>query len=563
MNFVTIKYILVFISFSLLSFCFPELTENLNLNLFDSKLEQSLDDLKLNIDINSNYSFKHGVASGDPTVDSVILWTRITPSHILNKSEDSVPLFVSISEFANFESSRTYSVLTNKNVDYTVKVDMKFLKPDTKYYYFFTTLTGDSSRIGYTKTLPTEDAVLKSLSFSVHSCSNYANGFFTAYAMAPLKKSVDYVIHLGDYIYEYQNGYYTDGTKLNRTHFPNKELFELDDYRQRYASYHEDKDLQLSHGDYPWILVWDDHEVADNSWLRGSVKSRGFDFLKRKQYATQAYFEWLPIRPQNNDNVKIWRHLNFGKLLALFMIDTRHYSRDVTDTYDNADYISSIANKTERTMMGFDQEYWLYNSLLESDSIWKFIGSQTVVNHVSFESISEVIGKPFEVMNYDSFDGYTANRDRFIDTIVNNNIQDVILLSGDFHISWVHEIFNNINEYNMETGEGSVLVEFAVTATSSPTTFPKDYSVEQCYELSELLVSGNTGVIWNEGWFRGYTEVTATENNVTAKYYGVDTNNPEREEFLLATFIVDQGTNKLRREFYDAVKYGYIDQRVL
>ncbi|GMF99010.1 unnamed protein product [[Candida] boidinii] len=115
----------------------------------------------------------------------------------------------------------------------------------------------------------------------------------------------------------------------------------------------------------------------------------------------------------------------------------------------------------------------------------------------------------------------------------------------------------------METGEGSVLVEFAVTATSSPTTFPKDYSVEQCYELSELLVSGNTGVIWNEGWFRGYTEVTATENNVTAKYYGVDTNNPEREEFLLATFIVDQGTNKLRREFYDTVNYGYIDQRVL
>ncbi|GME81556.1 unnamed protein product [[Candida] boidinii] len=211
MNFVTIKYTLVFISFSVLSFCFPELTENLNLNLFDSKLEQSLGDLKLNIDINSNYSFKHGVASGDPTADSVILWTRITPSHILNKSEDSVPLFVSISEFANFESSRTYSVLTNKNVDYTVKVDIKELKPDTKYFYFFTTLTGDSSRIGYTKTLPTEDAVLKSLSFSVHSCSNYANGFFTAYAMAPLKKSVDYVIHLGDYIYEYQNGYYTDG----------------------------------------------------------------------------------------------------------------------------------------------------------------------------------------------------------------------------------------------------------------------------------------------------------------------------------------------------------------
>lgn len=538
---------------------FPLPINNINMDLFDLGTVQNVSSIDFSgLNAILNISFLHGIASGDPTNNSVILWTRVTPSSYT----DTVAVFVAISEYPTLESASRYTVLTSKHVDYTVKIDIKLLLPNKKYYYQFYTVTGESSRIGYTKTLPNEDTMLDSLSISVHSCSNYAGGFFTSYAMSAVKHSVDFVIHLGDYIYEYKNGKYTNGTELGRTHMPDKELFELDDYRQRYASYRTDPDLQLSHANYPWIVVWDDHELADNSWLRGSVNSHGIEFLKRKQNFLQAYFEWMPIRPQDNI-LKIWRPIRFGKLVDLFMLDTRHYSRDVTDTYDNNEYIASIADKPERTMMGFDQEEWLYNSLVTSGSIWKLIGSQTVVNSVNFQGIDAFSGGHFAERNFDSFDGYTANRDRFINTIVENNIQDVVLLSGDFHISWVHEIFARSEDYDFKTGEGSIMVEFAVTATSSPTTFSSNATIEQCYDISELLVTRNKGVLWNEGWFRGYTEIHITATDLTAHFFGVDLLNPERKEFLLATFVVDKGTNKVRRSFNDAIKYGYINKTLL
>lgn len=537
---------------------FPQLLNNINIGNFDSNTVEDVSSIDMSylsseIDIN----FLHGVASGDPTNSSIILWTRVTPSTDI----DTIAVFVAISEHETFENATKYTVLTSKQVDYTVKIDVEGLSPNKKYYYQFYTATGDSTRIGYTKTLPTEETLLDSLDISVHSCSNYAGGFFTSYAMAAVKDSVDFVIHLGDYIYEYKNGKYTNGTALGRTHMPNKELFELDDYRQRYASYRTDPDLQLSHGNFPWIVVWDDHELADNSWLRGSVNSHGIEFLKRKESFLQAYMEWMPIRPQSN-LLKIWRPVNFGKLADLFMIDTRHYSRDVTDTYDNNAYIASIADRPERTMMGFDQEEWLYTSLANSESVWKLIGSQTVVNSVSFHGIDDFSEGPFAERNLDSFDGYTANRERFINAIIENNVQDVVLLSGDFHISWVHEIFARSEDYDFKTGDGSIMVEFAVTATSSPTTFSQNATIEQCYDISEMLVSQNEGLIWNEGWFRGYTEIHVTPTELTAQFYGVDLQNPDREEFLLATFVVEQGSNRVRRSFNDAIKYGYLDKKL-
>ncbi|CAH6723386.1 hypothetical protein CLIB1444_15S00144 [[Candida] jaroonii] len=536
---------------------FPTLIENVNFGLVDW-LRKDLSDINFESLIQNDYEFVHGVASGDSTNDSVILWTRISPSI---ETTDDIPVFLSISEDKLFKNQSTFTVVTNQKVDYTVKVDITGLLPNRDYYYQFFALSGRSSRIGHTKTFPNENDIIEEIKFSVHSCSNYAGGFFTAYAMSAIKESVDFVIHLGDYIYEYENGKYTNGTDIGRTHFPNKELYELDDYRQRYGSYRLDEDLQLSHGDYPWVVVWDDHELADNSWLRGSVNTQGIEYVNRRNAFLQAYHEWMPIRPQENLS-KIWRPFNFGDLADLFMIDTRHYSRDVTDTYDNGDYIASIADRPERTMMGFDQEEWLYTSLNKSNATWKLIGSQTVVNSISFEKIGEIIGDPFTERNYDSFDGYTANRKRFIDAIVENDLQNVILFSGDFHISWVHEIFSNSSTYNFQSGKGSSIVEFAVTGTSSPTTFPKNYTIEQCYDVSELLVSSNEGVVWNEGWFRGYSEVNVNKDELVVKFYGVDVKNNDREEVLLATFAVDKNTNHVRRDFNDVVAYGYLDKKL-
>lgn len=535
---------------------FPDLIENLNLHTF-----QKWDSTKYNFEEVhglTEIEFLHGIASGDPTTDSIILWTRVTPN--LDPA-GMVPVYLKVSESPYLENGTTYSILTDSTSDFTVKVDVKGLEPNKHYYYQFYSSNGESTRIGRTRTLP-EENYTDEIKLGVYSCSNYAGGFFTAYSMPAIKDSVDFVIHLGDYIYEHENGVYTNGTSIGRVHMPDREMWKLDDYRERYASYHLDSDLQLSHAMFPWILVWDDHEIADNSWLRGSVNSLGWDFLARKEAGVQAYFEWLPIRPQTNI-YKVWRELKFGKLLDLLMLDTRHYSRDVTDIYTNTNYIAAIADKEERTMMGFDQEKWLYDSLKNSDAAWKVIGSQTVVDHVDFSSIGKIIGPPFETLDYDTFDGYTANRDRLLGTIESNNISDVVIISGDFHIAWTHELFTDVNKYNKKTGEGAIAVEFATTAASSPTTFPKDYNVEQCYAVSKTLVDHNNGLLWNEAWFRGYFELKLTLDEVKAEFFGVNVTNSDHEEYSLAEFAVDRGISHVRRDFNGPTPYGYLDPKVL
>ncbi|CDK24074.1 unnamed protein product [Kuraishia capsulata CBS 1993] len=534
--------------------CLPQFISNGNLERFGGI---SVDEYRYS-NVLTESSFEHGIASGDPTMNSIILWTRIT---IRKNTHGLVPVYLAISESLYMENATRYTTFTNSEIDYTVKVDVEGLDPGKTYYYQFLSADGESTRIGRTKTLP-PNSWIGELKFAVYSCSNFAGGFFTSYAMPAVKDSVDYVIHLGDYIYEHENGVYTNGTAIGRTHLPNTEMWTLKNYRDRYAVYRSDHDLQLSHAQFPWILVWDDHEVADNSWLRGSVNSIGWDFLERKENAIRAYIEWLPIRPQQNIN-KIWRRLKFGKLLDLLMIDTRHYSRDVTDVYTNTDYIASIADREERTMMGFDQEDWLYSSLKTSESVWKVIGSQTVVNHVEFGAIGDIIGAPFSERNYDSFDGYTANRRRLLDAIDENNISNVVLVSGDFHVSWVHELKKDVESYDMKTGEGSLLVEFASTACSSPTTFPKHFTIEDCLKLSETFVSSNVGVLWNEGWYRGYFELTLNEKEVQADYFGTNVTNDIREEVKLATFVVDQGKNRIRRSFDGQIHYGFLDPRVM
>lgn len=549
---------LILACFTLVGLAQVEQMENVNFQTFSytNSKQLRLENHERILDI----SFLHGLASGDPTTDSIILWTRVTPKDSNFTGIVQVYLKISSSPYFN-DDCRTFAVFTNYMIDYTVKVDIDGLKPENYYYYQFFAPNGETTRVGRTKTLPKNDYDGE-VKFAVYSCSNYAGGYFTAYSMPVIKNSVDYIVHLGDYIYEHANGDYTNGTGINRMHMPDREMWTLDDYRERYFHYHLDKDLQLSHSMYPWILVWDDHEIADNSWLRGSVNSNGWKFLNRREAGMRAYFEWLPIRPQENP-FKIWRELKFGKQVDLLMLDTRHYSRDVTDIYSNTNYIASIADREERTMMGFDQEYWLYSTLNKSQSKWKIIGSQTVINHVDFTPIDKWMEHPFKERDYDSFDGYTANRRRLLSTVKNNNITGAVIISGDFHIAWVHELFLDTNSYDPVTGNGSLMVEFATSAISSPSTFPRELNIEQCYEISNKLVDGNKGILWNEGWFRGYFEMNITTDEINVSYFGVNVTNPEHEEKSLANFTVDKDVPHVRRNFEGQPSFGYLDSRVI
>lgn len=493
------------------------------------------------------YDFKHGVASGDPLEDAVILWTRIS---LLNKNMNSTDLIKVGFRIGKDENLTDIVdnglVYTNNLIDYTIKIDLEGLVPNQTYFYqFYNPDTLVSSAVGRTRTLPVENQT-DEVKLAVYSCANYAGGLYHAYKFPAVEDSVDYIIHLGDYIYELPNGVYTNGTDIGRDHHPKAGCYNLDDYRARYASYRLDKDLQLSHSKFPWILVWDDHEVADNSWLRGSVETQGYDFLKRRDQATQAYFEWLPIRPQLDIN-KIWRSFKFGELFKINMLDTRHYSRDITDYYSNQEFIKNLVSYEDRTILGYDQEKWLERRLVEDDTAWSFIASQCVVRDIDF-SLPKTggIGFPFEEFNQDAWDGYVANRNRLLNFIKENNLSNTVLLSGDFHIGITSELSLEGSEYDLQSGNGSIIVEFTTSAVSSPTTFPKWFHELDAFEMSHELVHENN-LLWNDGYWRGYLQLTINVDNIKADYFGVAVRKSESDLHHLASFQVNSGESHIDR----------------
>ncbi len=330
-------------------------------------------------------NFEHGVASGDPLQDRVILWTRLTP----NEASARLQVTWQIAKDQEFKQIiKTDKVTTSASQDFTVKVDATGLIPDQSYFYRF--IFGDKiSPVGQTKTLPTTTT---KVSFAVCSCSNYPAGYFYVYREMA-KQNVDVVIHLGDYIYEYgADGYATeDAEKLGRT-LPadnNKEIIKLDDYRKRYALYRKDKDLQAAHHRHPFIVIWDDHELANDTWKDGAENHQENEgsFLDRKLAALQAYFEWMPIRPVDDQHVKIYRQFDFGNLVQLTMLDTRIIARD--EQLDYANYLTATGlditkfqadlTNPARTLMGFEQRDWLLGKLQQSTATWNVLGQQILM----------------------------------------------------------------------------------------------------------------------------------------------------------------------------------------
>lgn len=263
---------------------------------------------------------------------------------------------------------------------------------------------------------------MSEIGIAVYSCSNFPFGFFNAYGNVVRKDSVDYVVFLGDYIYEYQNGYYGDGQTIGRVPLPDKEIYSLYDYRKRLATYRTDLDLLASHQMFPWIPVWDDHEVADNTYRDGSselnntedsfVKDGGVSVDQRKMNSVRGYFEWMPMRQvEMDDNLRIWRSFKLGNLADLIMLDTRQYDRSITDLYWNTDYVHAIADDAGRSMMGSRQEHWFYNQLSSSakrGATWRIIGSQVVFSRIN-QSIAFGDESP---LNNDAWDGVSSFQNR-------------------------------------------------------------------------------------------------------------------------------------------------------
>ncbi len=395
--------------------------------------------------------FYHGVASGDPLNDRVIIWTRVTPD-----TNFTGPIIVNWkiatdTSMLNVVNNGSYN--TDPSKDYTVKVDVTGLSEDTWYYYEFNALGSNSIR-GRTKTTPLVNA--DSLRFAVVSCANFEAGFFNVYRVIKERNDIDAVIALGDYIYEYESGGYAPNVTTGRSWTPQNEITTLTDYRTRYSHYHFDEDLMRLHQQYPFIIVWDDHESANDAWKNGAENhTPGTEGIwnDRKSYSKQAFFEWLPVRQTGTtDPFQIFRNITYGNLVELIMLDTRLHGRDEQDGTTG----SNVTDQN-RQMLGTDQFSWLSNRLSNSNSQWKVLGQQVMMAPL------EVFGV---AVNGDQWDGYPAERDRVFNHILDNNINDVVVLTGDIHSSWANDLPTSGYDPNLMVGSAGV--EFVTPSVTSP-----------------------------------------------------------------------------------------------
>lgn len=413
-----------------------------------------------------DYPFLHGVASGDPLPNQVILWTRVTQDDSLNAKV--IPVGYAVATDPEFKHIVTSGkTQTSAARDYTVKVDVNLPKDNTTYYYAFQAL-GHTSPLGRTRTAPRADADIERARFAVCSCSNFGFGYFNAYAHIAARQDLTAVIHLGDYIYEHQEGFYCDPFLLaQRPLDPKHEIVTLDDYRRRYACYHRDPDLQECHRQHPWITVWDDHEIANDTWKNGAQnhqRSEG-DFEKRKLAAVQAYREWLPIRDNKDStldaDLRIYRKFSFGRLFDLTMLDTRIFGRDKQDM--------TAANDPQRSLLGLEQENWLNLNMMASKqrgAQWQLIGQQVILSPFKGSSAT---------FNGDLWNGYVTSRQRFLDFIERNQLDNTVILTGDYHASFAFDVCKDpfdASRYNPKTGEGAIAVEYVCPAVTSG-TFPE------------------------------------------------------------------------------------------
>ncbi len=388
--------------------------------------------------------FYHGVASGDPLTDRVILWTRVT----LEDPAPEVTVAWRIATDTLFQQVvRSGMATTNAERDYTVKVDADGLQPNAWYYYQFE-YNGAKSLIGRTRTLP--EGNLERLRLGVVSCADYQNGYYHAYRDLALRNSVDVVLHLGDYIYEYP----ASSMLLDRNHEPPYEIITLQDYRLRHSHYRLDKDLSLLHQQLPMIAVWDDHETANNSWTGGAQNHQPDtegSWEDRKRAGKQAYMEWMPIRENVTADDEIYRKFVFGNLLSLYMLDTRLEGRS-----EQVLASSPAISDTSRTIISAQQFEWLTSHIRQDSARWIALGQQVMMAPLM------AFGT---VLNPDQWDGYPIQRQRLYDSLLAYQTNNLIVLTGDLHTAWANDL--PLANYNSSTGDNAIGVEFIATSISS------------------------------------------------------------------------------------------------
>ncbi|HEX4871404.1 MAG TPA: alkaline phosphatase D family protein [Nevskiaceae bacterium] len=492
--------------------------------------------------------FLHGVASGDPLAEAVIVWTRITP----DDPAQPVAVALELSDRPDFSAPlRRLSALTDASRDHTVKLDLRDLSPDTRYWYRFR--SGDQvSPVGRTRTAP--QAAVERLDFAVVTCSDYTRGLYNAYARVAEAEDLQAVIHLGDYIYE---GGRTDRL---RPHDPPRECLGLADYRRRYASYRETAELQAVHAAHPMIWVWDDHESCDGAWIGGADnhdESEDGPWALRKAAAIQAAFEWLPIRPPDPAQpARIHRAFSFGPLCDLTMLDTRLIGRDqpLEPNLEQGFSQTGAFADPARELLGAEQQDWAVASLASRAPVWRLLGNQVVMAPLKILGAPRALGGGVYA-NPDQWDGYEPARDRFLDALQGLGLRNLVVLTGDVHASMAFDLVrdpNNPAAYEPLSGAGSEGVELVTPSISSageneePAADPEQLVEQLIVRGSEALRASNPHLKLFDASRNGWLRLRLSVSALRAEFWLVPTVRSETAEQTLAyAFDVAEGSQRL------------------
>lgn len=493
----------------------------------------------------SQYShFMHGVASGDPTPTSVILWTRVTVSPEAMPGSGVGPdaeVSWEVATDPEFHTVvRSGAETTSAAVDHTVHVDPNGLEPATVYFYRFS-FNGVYSPVGRTKTAPAYDAELGEVRFALASCANWEAGYFAAYrdmAERAERDEFDAVVFLGDYIYEYKSGEYAGKSGVSRPHSPLNETITLTDYRIRHGRYKQDLQLQRAHAAAPWIVIWDDHETANNSFRDGAenhTPDTEGPWLDRRNAGQQAYFEWLPVRATRpSEGGHIYRSLQFGTLVNLTMMDLR--------TYRDEPPSRLAATPDNRQMLGPEQFDWLSSVVRNTHTTWNVMGNSVMIAPLTLNMMAETSSeavlanqliKDFSTLvsgipiNPDQWDGFAAARSRLFDELAADDAH-VCFLTGDIHTEWANSIVHNGQEIGCEIVTSSIS---APGVGDTVTTYTKVYYPENnpVSLLAEDFVSKlNPAVNHVDLDAHGYAVARIRPTEVGMEFYRVaDYENPD------------------------------------
>ncbi|MFF0888033.1 alkaline phosphatase D family protein [Streptomyces sp. NPDC003456] len=505
-------------------------------------------------------AFLHGVASGDPLPDGVLLWTRVTPVPEAIPGSGAGPdtevswTVARDKAFTNVVAKG--STLATAASDHTVKADIRGLEPATDYWFRFSA-GGTDSPAARTRTAPAHDAAVTGLRFGVVSCANWEAGWFSPYRHLAARGDLDAWLHLGDYIYEYGTGEYGTRGKVVRPHAPAHEIVTLADYRTRHARYKTDPDLQALHAAAPVVAIWDDHEFANDTWSGGAENhTEGAEgaWSARQAAAKQAYFEWMPVRPALAGTT--YRRLRFGKLADLSLLDLRSF-RSQQVKVGNGE-----VDDPDRTLTGRAQLDWLKAGLKASDTAWRLVGNSVMISPFAIGSLSadllkplaKLLGLPQEglALNTDQWDGYTDDRREILAHLRANAIRNTVFLTGDIHMAWANDVPVDAGTYPLSP---SAATEFVVTSVTSDNLddIVKVPEGTVSAVASPVIRAANRHVHWVDTDRHGFGVLDLTAERAQMDYYVVsDRARRDATAKWSRSYRTRSGTQKLER-VYDPV----------